>query len=164
MASRAICPLHKWNCLLFTKRHCDQVVAPTQLPVCSKFLVHWIGREIGATTVGPATQQQQTSKENTCALLSNLLGRDRCEIQRGHLPGRVGAAWWNADGAFAQPSWCWLVGLDVSPPLSNKPASVEISHPPHLRPSHTTPSHKTQAVQCRLHQIFKLHPNTTWYV
>ena len=147
-----------------------QAVAPTQPPVCSNFaliallerkFLHWIGGEIGATTVGPATQQQQTSKENTCALLSNLLGRDRCEIQREHLLSRVGAAWWNADGAFAQPSWCWLVGLDVSPPLSNKPASVEISHPPHLRPSHTTPSHKTQAVQCRVtSNIQTCAPNT----
>ena len=41
--------------------------------------------------------------------------RDRCEIQREHLLSRVGAAWWNTEGAFSQPGWWWLVGLDVFP-------------------------------------------------
>ena len=49
-----------------TLRH--QVVAPTQPPVCSNIawttrnFLNSIGREIGATTIGPATRQQQPTK------------------------------------------------------------------------------------------------------
>ena len=82
----------------------NQVVAPTQLPVCSKFLVHWIGGEIGATTVGPATRQQQTTKENTCDWpiivfkFHGWLGvaGDTCH-QLGGIETRVIRYWWDVD-------------------------------------------------------------------